>query len=87
MEDILTKLRALRDRVGAAGRGRSPDAPLTAYLDKVGRRAHAITDEEVQALLAAGHSEDEIFEATLSVAMSTAIAQTEAGLAALEGAQ
>jgi hypothetical protein len=43
--------------------------PLDAYLAKVRERAYTITDEDVQAVKDAGHSEDEIFERTVAVAV------------------
>jgi hypothetical protein len=84
-EDAIVRLRALRDRVVAGGAGKDPDAKLAAYLTKVEQRAYQITDGEVRELLAAGHGQDEIFEATVGAALTTSIAQMEAGLAALEG--
>ena len=39
---------------------------ISPYLDKVRRHAYEVTDEDVQALKDAGHSEDEIFERTVS---------------------
>jgi len=39
------------------------------YLEKVRERAYTITDADVDALRAAGHSEDEIFERTVAVAI------------------
>ena len=51
------------------------------YLDKVRRHAYEITDEEVQALKEAGHSEDEIFEHTVSAAAAAGFERLDAGLA------
>jgi hypothetical protein len=86
MADLpIDKLRALRHRVLAATPRKAPDAKLAAYLAKVERSAYRITGEEVQELVAAGHAEHEIFEETVGAALGTAIAQMEAGLAALEG--
>jgi hypothetical protein len=42
---------------------------MDAYLAKVRERAYAITDADVQALKDTGHSEDEIFERTVAVAV------------------
>jgi alkylhydroperoxidase family enzyme len=39
------------------------------YLEKVKERAYSITDADVQAVKAAGVSEDEIFERTVAVAV------------------
>ena len=46
-------------------------------LEKVRRRAYAITDRDVAELKAAGASEDEIFEATVAVATEEAVAWSE----------
>ena len=69
-----------------AGTTAKPDALLEAYLDKVRHRAATITDEDVKALLAAGHTEDAIFEATAGAASGAALDRFEAGLRALEEA-
>ena len=53
------------------------------YLDKVRRHAYEITDDEVQALKQAGHSEDEIFEHTVSAAAQAGLERLDAGLRAL----
>src|SRR5262245_35017184 len=63
-----------------------PDA-LAAYIEKVALHAYKITDEDVEQLVAAGYSEDEIFEITLSAAMGASLARLERGLAALKGGQ
>jgi alkylhydroperoxidase family enzyme len=62
---------------------RDPPPGLEAYLDKVRRTAYLITDEDVQALKAAGYSEDVIFENTVSVAVAAGFERLEAGLEAL----
>ena len=58
-------------------------ADFAAYLDKVRRHAYEITDDEVQALKAAGHSEDEIFEHTVSAAAHAGLERLDAGLRTL----
>jgi hypothetical protein len=52
--------------------GSAPAAPASMrdYLDKVHTRAYAITDADVDALKAAGLTEDEIFEQTVVVALT-----------------
>ena len=82
----LEKLKRLRVSVLANGAGKTPDPKFAAYLQKVADRAYSITDEEVAALLAAGRTEDEIFEATIGAALGAATTRYEAGLRALEGA-
>jgi hypothetical protein len=53
------------------------------YVTKVRERAYAITDEDVQALKDRGHSEDEIFELTVSAAVAAGLERLEAGLSTL----
>ena len=54
------------------------------YLDKVQRAAYTVTDADVQALKDAGHSEDEIFEQTVSTAVSAGLQRLDAALGALD---
>lgn len=68
------------------GTGSGIPAALAPYAEKVAQHAYTITDEEVQALLAAGYSQDQLFEATVSVALGAALARVAAGLSALRGA-
>lgn len=86
---------ALRQAVAArsAELGGGPAAPpgaeipagLRNFVDKTALHAYRITDEEIAALLGAGHSEDEIFEIAISAAVGGGLARLERGLAALEG--
>ncbi len=55
-----------------------------AYLEKVRRRAYAITDRDVEELEAAGLSENEIFEQTVAAAVGVGLARLTVGLEALE---
>jgi alkylhydroperoxidase family enzyme len=50
----------------------APPAPaaMAGYLEKVHRRAYAVTDDDVEALKAAGCTEDEIFEQTVAAAIA-----------------
>ena len=61
-----------------------PDRPAPAamepYLDKVRRAAHQVTDADVEELRTAGFSEDEIFEQTVSAAVSEGLVRLEAAL-------
>ena len=50
------------------------------YLEKVRHRAYRITDEDVEELRAAGYSEDEIFEQTVSVAVAEGLFRLDAAL-------
>lgn len=56
-----------------------------AYLKKVTLHAYKTMDEDVDRLKAAGHSEDEIFELTLSAALGAGLARLDYGLTALKG--
>jgi hypothetical protein len=64
-----------------------PDRPAPAgfhvYLEKVRTGAFTVTDADIDALRAAGHSEDEIFEQTVSAAVAAGILRLEAGLEAM----
>ena len=73
-------LEELREAVAAL-----PPAPpaMALYLEKVRARAYAITDADVEALKAAGCSEDEIFEQTVAVAVAEGFRRLDAGLRAL----
>ena len=72
---------ALRD-ASKPDRAAPPD--FAAYLDKVRRAAYTVTDADVQALKDAGHSEDEIFEQTVSTAVSVGLQRLDAALGALD---
>ena len=77
MPEPIEELRAV---VAAA----APEPPaLAPYLDKVRSRAYTVTDADVSSLIAAGISEDEIFEHTVSAAVAAGLMRLEAGLAAL----
>ena len=52
----------------------SPPPAMQPYLEKVRTGAFAVTDEDVDALKRAGVAEDEIFEATVAVAIRRACA-------------
>ena len=47
----------------------SASPTMEPYLKKVHERAYEVTDEDVEALRAAGVSEDEIFEQTVGAAI------------------
>jgi len=67
----------------AADPGRDAPADFGPYLDKVRRHAYRTTDADVQALKDAGHSEDEIFEQTVSVAVAAGLERLVTGLEVL----
>jgi alkylhydroperoxidase family enzyme len=45
-------------------------AEMASYLETVRDRAYAVVDRDIDALKAAGFSEDEIFEQTVAVAIA-----------------
>jgi alkylhydroperoxidase family enzyme len=69
----------------AAPPGAEIPAGLRDFVDKTARHGYRITDEEVEALLRAGRSEDEVFEIAVSAAVGGGLARLERGLAALGG--
>jgi alkylhydroperoxidase family enzyme len=58
----------------------APPAPpaLAPYLEQVRSRAYTVTDADVAALVAAGVSEDEIFEHTVAVAVAEGLRRLDA---------
>ena len=62
-----------------------PPAPpaMASYLGTVRTDAYRVTDADVEALKAAGCSEDEIFEQTVAVAVDEGLRRLAAGLRAL----
>ena len=72
MADPIEELRAL------AGAAPAPAEALAPYLEKVGTCAYTVTDADVDALKQAGVSEDEIFEATVSVAIGEGLRRLDA---------
>lgn len=68
----------------AAARGEA-SGPLAAYVHKVVHHAYRVSDEDIAALRAAGYSEDQIFEVTVSTALGQGLRRRERTLAALRG--
>ncbi len=73
-------------RQAAATSGDVPE-PMKRYAEKVALHAYKVTDEDVEALLQAGYSEDQIFELTVSVALGAALSRRNAGLDSLRRGQ
>ena len=73
--------------IAALREAAQPDRPVppdfAAYVERVRTRAYTVTDAEVEALKAAGHSEDEIFEQTVSAAVGAGLLRLDAGLEAM----
>lgn len=61
-----------------ASNAQAPDERLAPYLAKVRARAYTVTDDDVEELTRAGLSEDEIFEATVSVAIAEGLRRLDA---------
>jgi len=69
-------------RATVAGTPPAPEA-LESYLRKVHERAYTVTDGDVEALKAAGFTEDEIFEQTVSAAVGAGLDRLERALRTL----
>jgi alkylhydroperoxidase family enzyme len=69
----------------AAATGGSLPEPLGSYAAMVRDEAYRVTDQDVERLKAAGHSEDEIFEVTVAAAVGAALRSLDAGLRAARG--
>jgi alkylhydroperoxidase family enzyme len=76
-EDAIEALRL------AAQPERPAPAAMEPYLEKVRRGAHRVTDDDVHELRAAGFSENEIFEHTVSAAVSEGLIRLDAALRAV----
>ena len=81
--------RAVEARAASSGGPPGPraDVPetLARFVDQVAQQAYDVTDDDVQALLRAGYSEQAIFEITASAALGAGLSRLERGLAALQG--
>jgi alkylhydroperoxidase family enzyme len=62
----------------------SPPQVMLPYLEKVRTGAFAVTDEDVAELKRAGIAEDEIFEATVAVAIGEGLRRLDAALRVIE---
>lgn len=59
-------------------------ADLAGYVATIARQAYRVTDETIERLRAAGHSEETLFEITVAAAVGAGLARLERGLALLE---
>jgi len=73
-------------RRAAAERTDVPER-FAAYVDTIHAHAYQVSDRTVADLRAAGASQDEVFEVTISAAFGAARERLEAGLAALREAE
>jgi hypothetical protein len=76
-DDGIARLRA------AAQPDRPAPGDLERYVDTVRRHAYRVTDLDVEELKAAGHSEDELFEHTVSTAVGAGLTRLDAALGTL----
>ncbi len=76
-DELIARLRAASQPARPAPPGFAP------YLEKVRGGAYRVTDRDVDELKAAGHSEDEIFEQTVSAAVAAGLERLDAGLGAM----
>jgi alkylhydroperoxidase family enzyme len=67
----------------AADPGRPVPPATEAYADTVRRHAYRTTDAQVEALLDAGMSQDEVFEVTVAAAVGAGLERLDAGLRAM----
>lgn len=72
---------------GATRDGDKVPEVLAPFVDKVALHAYKTTDDDFARLEAAGYTEDQLFEVTLSAATGAAWARLDRGLAALQGRQ
>jgi hypothetical protein len=75
-----------RSTRAAAGSGEGVPDPWTPYVAQVRDSSYRITDADVSALIAAGNSEEQIFEITVAAATGAALQRLDAGLRALREA-
>ena len=80
----MTRYDDLIQRLRDSAQPERPTPPeLATYVEKVRLHAFRVTDGDVDALKAAGFSEDEIFEHTVSAAVAAGLERLDAGLRAL----
>ena len=77
MNDLIDRLRE------AAQPDRPVPADLAPYLEMVRLHAYKVTDRDVDELKAAGYTEDEIFEHTVSAATAAGLERLQAALGTL----
>jgi hypothetical protein len=77
---VAERIDELRRLAAAAA---EPPEVMQPYLEKVRTRAYAITDEDVEELKRRGVTEDEIFEATVAVAIGEGLRRLDAALEVL----
>ena len=76
-DELIARVRA------AAVPERAAPPELMGYLEKVRLHAYKVTDRDIEELKAAGFSEEEIFEHTVSAAVAAGLERLDAGLGTL----
>jgi len=96
-DPAVRRIRVLTDRVltepgtldvavrRAAALGDALPPPLGGYVQKVRDHAYRVLDEDVDTLIGAGYSEQQVFELTQAAAFGAGLVRLEAALAALDG--
>ena len=74
MSEHIAELRAVVE-----GTAPAPD-DMEPYLAKVHERAYDVSDGDVEELLAAGNSQDEIFEQTVAAAIGEGLRRLDAAM-------
>jgi alkylhydroperoxidase family enzyme len=77
MSEHIAELRAI-----VAGAIAPPEV-MASYLEKVRDRAYTVTDDDIEALKAAGLTEDEIFEQTVATAIGQGLRRFDAAMDAI----
>jgi hypothetical protein len=80
VSEHLDALRAIAARIA---RDAPPPDAMAPYLAKVRDRAYDVGDADVEALKAAGCSEDEIFEQTVAAAIDEGLRRLDAATAVI----
>jgi hypothetical protein len=70
-----------------AFQGHAMPAEIAGYAAKVRDRAYTVTDDDVRAVVAAGWSEDEVFELTVALALGAGHLRLRAAADALDAAR
>lgn len=74
-EDVIGRLRRAAPALPTA-----PGPAAEAYVAKIERAAHTVTDSDVEALRAEGLGEEQIFELTVAAALRAGMTRLDAGL-------
>jgi hypothetical protein len=81
---VIARARHVSGRASGPESSSGLDRVLEQWVETVARHAYKTKDEDIAALVAAGHSEDQIFEITIAAAFGAAQARAECALEALK---